>query len=81
MKSKRKKGQNTPLAPKPGTSEAGKTMNPRELPGEKPPLHPARYKEVPIGKPVSEENYRKMKDAAEKRELPPNENAQEDCIP
>ena len=56
----------------------GKKMRPFELLEEDKPFNSSKSIGVPLGIPVSEEEYQKLKDASIKMELPPNENAQED---
>ena len=60
------------------SEESGKTVNPKDLPEDDTPANPTTYREVPIGKPVSDEQYRKMKEAAEKGKPPSGGKSQVD---
>lgn len=48
------------------SEESGKSVNPKDLPEHDSPATPTKYREVPIGRPITDEQYRKMKEAAEK---------------
>ncbi len=56
----------------------GKSIEPDSMPDDEAPRDPDTCIEAPIGKPVSEEQYRKMKEAANKKEPPHTTGAQAD---
>jgi hypothetical protein len=60
------------------SEEAGKSINPETLSEEDVPANPTEYREVSIGLPVSAQQYKKMKEAAEKDNPPPGEKGQSD---
>jgi hypothetical protein len=62
-----------------GASEAsGKSVDPKDLPEADTSTAPTTYKEVPVGRPVSDEQYKKMKEAAEKGKPPSGGKSQVD---
>lgn len=65
--------------PLPGTpSEEGKALDPSNLPSDEPPADEPDSRAIPIGRPVSPEEYRRLKAEAEKTNKPPASSAQED---
>lgn len=61
-----------------GRSSAGEEFNPAESPDDNSPAEPSHKRSVPIGRPVSEEAYRKMKEKATKDKPPSGGHTQED---
>jgi hypothetical protein len=57
---------------------AGEEFNPSESPDDNSPAEPSHKRAVPIGRPVSEEAYRKMKERATKDKPPSGGHTQED---
>jgi hypothetical protein len=60
------------------SAAAGRAMNPASLPADKPAPEPVDPEPIPIGLPVSETEYRRLKEAARKGTKPPASCAQED---
>jgi hypothetical protein len=61
-----------------GCAGPGSPMTPDDLPDEATPADRAKPKAVPIGRPVSREQFEKLKKEAEKRRRPRQGKAQED---
>ena len=61
-----------------GSAGPGSPMTPDDLPDEATPADRAKSKAVPIGRPVSREQFEKLKKEAEKRRPPRQGKAQED---
>ena len=57
---------------------AGKEYNPLDSPDDNSPAEPSATRAVPIGRPVSDEEYRKMKERATKDQPPSGGHTQED---
>lgn len=57
---------------------AGKEYNPKDSPDDDSMAEPSTTRAVPIGRPVSDEEYRKMKERAAKDKTPSSGHAQED---
>ncbi|HEX8737660.1 MAG TPA: hypothetical protein VF721_20175 [Pyrinomonadaceae bacterium] len=62
-----------------GSEEAGKSINPKNLPAEEDaPASPNEHRAVSIGLPVSTQKYNELKEAAEKDKPPPGKKGQVD---
>ncbi|MDQ3803747.1 MAG: hypothetical protein M3416_07975 [Acidobacteriota bacterium] len=64
-----------------GSAPAGKDFNPSDLSDDEAAAaeRPSRAEAVPIGRPVTDEQYRRMKERAESNDSPPDgSHAQED---
>ncbi|MGH9766232.1 MAG: hypothetical protein ACREAB_02255 [Blastocatellia bacterium] len=70
------------LGPQQGApAEAGKHIEPSDIPLEEAPDEGSDKrdkKDIPIGRPISDEEYQKLKEEAEKANPPPAGSAQED---
>lgn len=75
----KKSSDQSSLGPQQGSpAEAGKSIQPPDMPLEDAPAEEPGLKDIPIGRPLSDEEYQKLKEAVEKTNLPPTGNAQED---
>lgn len=54
------------------SEESGKSINPGNLPEDEPSPDPTEYKEIPIGLPISHEQYKALKEVA-KKDKPPSQ--------
>jgi hypothetical protein len=61
-----------------GNSSRGAEYNPSDSPDDDSPAEPSATRAVPIGRPVSDEEYRKMKERATKDQPPSGGHTQED---
>ncbi|MBD0277324.1 MAG: hypothetical protein ICV81_05090 [Flavisolibacter sp.] len=78
MKNKSRKHKSNWVVSGEGSAEAGKSMNPEQLQDDDASANQTVNKEVPIGLPVSIEEYKKMKEAAKTKTLPSGGKAQVD---
>ncbi len=60
------------------SSSTGEEFNPSDMPESSDPSEPSKTRSVPIGRPVSDEEYRKMKERAAKDNPPSGGHKQED---
>ena len=60
------------------SSPAGEEFSPSDMPESNDSSEPSKKHEVPIGRPVSDEEYRKMKERAAKDNPPSGGHTQED---
>lgn len=73
------KGHRSDWSADEGSSEsAGKDFNPSDAPDKSAPAEPSVKRSVPIGRPVSEDEYRRLKERATKDPAPSGGHAQED---
>jgi hypothetical protein len=78
MKDEEKDHQSSWSADESSSTGTGEDFNPADLPEESAPAEPSTTRAVPIGRPVSDEEYREMKERAAKDKPPSGEHKQED---
>ena len=79
MKEEDKDHQSSPCAGGRSSAGAGKEFNPSDAPDDDDSkAEPSTTRAVPIGRPVSDEEYSEMKEKAAKDKTPSSEHAQED---
>jgi hypothetical protein len=78
MKDEEKDHQSSWAADESSSADTGEEFNPSDAPEEIPPAKPSVTRSVPIGRPVSDEEYREQKERAAKRNPPSGGHKQED---
>jgi hypothetical protein len=75
------RNQSDPIPKKGGPADAGKDLRPLDKPSDESSddstAEPCS-REIPIGRPISDDEYQKLKKEAEKIKPPPASSAQED---
>ena len=64
------KKQKAGTARESGSKQRGKSVNPADLPDTDAPATPAKRRDIPIGRPVSHERYKKIKKEISDKPLP-----------
>lgn len=78
MKEEDKDHQSSCSADESSSASTGKEFNPSDMPESSEPSEPSKKRAVPIGRPVRDEDYRKMKERAAKDKPPSGGHKQED---
>ena len=78
MKEEDKDYQSSCSADESSATGAGEEFNPADSPDDNSPAEPSKTRAVPIGRPVSDEEYREMKERAAKDKPPSGGHKQED---
>ena len=78
MKEEDKDHQSSSSAVEHSSTGAGEEFNPSDAPDDDATAEPSATRAVPIGRPVSDQEYRKMKERAAKDKTPSYGHAQED---
>ena len=65
-----KRDQKAGPARKSSSKQKGKSVNPADLPDKDGPITPDKRREIPIGRPVSPERYKKIKKEISDKPLP-----------
>jgi hypothetical protein len=78
LKEQDKDYQSSSSADESSSTSTGEEFNPSDMPESSDPSEPSKTHAVPIGRPVSDEEYRKMKERAAKDNPPSGGHTQED---
>jgi hypothetical protein len=78
MNEEKKDHQSDWSADKGSSESAGKDFDPSDASEKSAPAEPSVKRSVPIGRPVSDDEYRRLKERATKDQAPSGGHAQED---